>query len=102
MITFNFRVRFSEEKNKNLIKTRRVSFYDVQQEIDQGRIIGLLRHPNNIKYPNQWLLIVRIEGYIHIVPTVIDKSKNEAFLKTIYKSRKLHKEYEKKSKMGSI
>lgn len=96
MIKFEFEVKFDKDKNEKLVLTRNISFYDVQEEIEQGRIIALLRHPNKVKYSNQWLLIIRIKGYVHIVPYVIDKEKNEAFLKTIYKSRKLQKEYEKK------
>ncbi len=89
-------IKFDHDKNEILRAKRDVSFEDVELEIESGRVIGEIEHPNKQKYPSQRILIVRLKEYIHKVPFVFDKVKNEMFLKTIYPSSKENKKYEKK------
>ena len=49
-------------------------------------------HPNKLKYPNQKIYIVNLNGYVYLVPFV-RKNTQTIFLKTIFPSRKLTKKY---------
>ena len=89
-------IKWDEEKNKLLKKTRGVSFDDVILALQDDRFIAIEEHPNKNRYPHQKILILNLNNYIHIVPFV--ESENEIFLKTIYPDRKYHKKYHKESK----
>ena len=82
---------WNEEKNKELIKTRNISFEDAMFYIQRGEILDILEHINQTKYPNQQYFVLNINEYIYYVPFVEDKEK--VFLKTIIPSRKLTKKY---------
>jgi len=82
---------WNEEKNQQLIKERGVSFEMVVTEIAKGRIIDRYQHPNREKYPNQFIFIVELKGYLYCVPFI--KHDNAIFLKTIFPSRKATKIY---------
>ena len=84
-------INYSAEKNLQLIIERGVSFEDVILEIEGGRIIDVLEHPNKLKYPNQYMLVIRLNNYIYLVPFI--ETKQEMFLKTIYPSRKANTIY---------
>lgn len=92
MKTNEWRYDFSSEKNQQLIETRNISFEEVIVAIEQNAIIDILPHPNPRKYPNQKLLILEIDHYIYVVPYV-EQNENSIFLKTIFKHRKLTKQY---------
>ena len=59
----------------------------------QGDIWNTADHPDQKRYPGQKVYFVIIEGYIYIVPYVIEKE--YIFLKTIIPSRKATKIYQK-------
>jgi hypothetical protein len=80
---------FDPAKNAWLIRERNISFEQIISLIEGGKLIQILAHPNEAKYPNQLLYEVDVDGYIFIVP-VVRKGKN-LFLKTIYPSRKATK-----------
>lgn len=82
---------WNEEKNKHLIKERSVSFEMVVICIKSGSVLDKIKHPNNKKYPNQYLYIIEMDKYVYAVPFVEDNIK--IFLKTIIPSRKLTKQY---------
>lgn len=82
---------WNKEKNKKLAKVRGVSFEDVVEAINAGKLIDTIKHPNREKYPNQKIYIVNIKSYIYMVPFVEDKYKK--FLKTIFPNRKMRKKY---------
>ena len=42
------------------------------------------------------MFCIDIEGYVYIVPYVIDNKRKKVFLKTLYPSKKLTKKYLKK------
>ena len=93
-----YKFDYSEEKNQILKQTRGIGFDDIIQAIESGKLIDDRKNPNQKKYPGQRLFIVKIDTYVYIVPYIIDKERLLFFLKTLYPSRKLNKEYAKKQK----
>lgn len=84
-------ITWSIEKNRILRATRGVGFEDVEAAIEQRNVLDDLPHHLEHKYPNQRLLIVRIEDYVFNVPYVM--TENGVFLKTMFASRKSKKLY---------
>ena len=82
---------WNKEKNEILKEERDVSFEDIVDAINEGQILDKFEHPNQKKYPNQWVYVVRIGDYAYFVPYVEDGEKE--FLKTIYPSREATKKY---------
>ncbi len=83
------RVDWSEEKNAILKQTRNICFEAVENAILEDRVLNIVPHHNQEKYPYQKILIVEINGYIHYVPFV--ETDDSYFLKSIIPSRKHHK-----------
>jgi len=54
--------------------------------LESGKILDILEHPNQIKYPQQSMYVVELTDYVYLVPFIKDKDK--IFLKTIIPSRK--------------
>ena len=77
---------WDSEKEKFLNETRGLSFQHVLYHIDHDDLLDIREHPNKDKYPNQKLLILKMNDYFYIVPFVQDKE--IMFLKTIIPSRK--------------
>ena len=84
-------IRWSPEKNIELMLQRGVSFEEILSSIEQGGLLTVLVHPNQQKYPNQKIWVVKLRDYAHLVPLV--DSEDEIFLKTIMPSRKATKLY---------
>jgi len=82
---------WNDSKNMLLGKERGISFEQVELAIASGDLLDRIRHPNPDKYPNQKVLLVRIEGYVYSVPYVEDSEK--LFLKTIIPNSKATKKY---------
>jgi hypothetical protein len=82
-------VNWNFEKNELLKKDRDISFSDILQSIEEWNFWKINRHPNKEKYPNQKILQIEINDYIHIIPFV--ENDEEIFLKTIFKDRKVNK-----------
>jgi uncharacterized DUF497 family protein len=82
---------WDEKKNKLLKKKRGISFEEVVLSIADGRLLDILEHHDQTKYPNQKLFIVEVRQYAYIVPFV--ERDESYFLKTIYPSRKATKTY---------
>ncbi len=59
--------------------------------IESGGLLDILRHPNPAKYPRQRILVVELDGYVHLVPFV--EERDHFFLKTIIPSRKATRDY---------
>lgn len=85
-------INFSEEKNQLLKATRGVSFEDVVTAIKEKQILDNIGNPS-FKRSHQKIFIVKINHYVYAVPYVINEQKMEIYLKTIYPSRKLTKQY---------
>jgi uncharacterized DUF497 family protein len=84
-------INWSAEKNQQLMSERGVSFEDVLFALQSGALLDDGAHPNRNKYPNQRLLVVRIDDYAWLVPYV--ESDDDIFLKTIIPSRKATKRF---------
>ncbi len=86
------RYEFSADKNQLLIKERHISFEEVISAIGSGRLLDIIQHPNAKGYPGQKIYIVNINGYVYAAPFVM-KDQRTVFLKTIFPSRKLTRQY---------
>lgn len=75
---------------------RGLGFEEVIEASSKNKILDDIEHKNPRKYPNQRLLILKINNYIYAVPYVIDEKKGVKFLKTIYPSRVFTKKYLKR------
>jgi uncharacterized DUF497 family protein len=82
---------WNDEKNELLKKLRGVSFEQVVLAIVSGDLVDRVKHPNPEKYPDQKVLLVKIEDYIYSIPYVEDDEK--IFLKTIIPNSKATKKY---------
>ena len=82
---------WNSDKNKELIEERQISFEDIVFYISKGFLLDTIKNPNQIKYKDQKIFIVNVEGYAYLVPFV--ESEDELFLKTIIPSRKATKFY---------
>jgi len=82
---------FCSEKNHLILETRGICFEHIITLINEGCILDVVAHPNQIKYPKQSMYIVDVDGYCYLVPYV--KNDKEIFLKTIIPSRKATKQY---------
>jgi uncharacterized DUF497 family protein len=84
-------INWNSEKNIRLKSERGVSFEEVLAAISHGALIDVVEHPNKVQYPNQRMFIVRIRGYVYLVPFV--ETVAEVFLKTIIPSRNATRRY---------
>lgn len=84
-------IAWDYEKNEKLKQERGVSFEEVVDAIFEGRILGIIDHPNQKKYPGQKMYLLQIEDYAYIVPYVEDDEK--LFFKTVFASRKYTRDF---------
>ena len=87
---------WDEEKNKQLKSERNISFERIIVAIEEDNILDILEHTDKEKYKNQYLIIVEIDSYAYVVPSVV--TDEYWFLKTIFPSRKYTKKYLKDNK----
>ncbi len=80
---------WDDEKNNLLEKERNISFSQISEIILRKKYLDILDIPAR---PNQQVFVVKLNGYIHAVPFIIDNQSN-IILKTAYPSRKLNKIY---------
>ena len=85
------RYNYSEDKNRLLKKKRNITFNQIITDIENGKLLDVIEHPNQHQHPGQSVLIVNHDNYIYVVPYI--ENENEYFLKTIFSSRKLQKKY---------
>ena len=93
MYTNHMRYEWNPEKNEALKQERNVSFEEIVFHLSQGDVWKTADHPNQEQYPAQRLYFVNVEGYIYIVPHVVDD--DYVFLKTIIPSRKATRGFQK-------
>jgi hypothetical protein len=82
---------WNNDKNSILKKERGVSFEDILYYIKTGKLLAIIKHPDQNKYPGQQMYIVEINHYAYLVPFI--ETDTEIFLKTIIPSRKATKLY---------
>ncbi|MCD4779642.1 MAG: toxin [Candidatus Omnitrophica bacterium] len=85
---------WNPEKNEWLKKERNIAFEQIIFHLSQGDVWKITDHPDQTNYPGQKLYFVVIDGYIYIVPHIIEKK--YTFLKTIIPSRKATKLFKDK------
>ena len=83
---------WDEEKSAKLKAERGISFDEIAVLILQKKYVDVVKHP---KRTGQWMFIMQINEYIHIVAFVLD-SEGNVVLKTAFPSRKFHKRFEGK------
>lgn len=93
----DFSIKFNDEKNQLLKFTRGIGFDEVLISIQSGNILDDLKHPA-LDRSNQRIYLIKVENHVYVVPYVINKSKHEIFLKTIYPTRKYTNYYLKGEK----
>ena len=89
---------WSPEKNAHLIAERELCFEAVVVAFEAGELLDVLEHPSQARYPGQRILVVRINGYVHLVSYV--DADDHLFLKTIIPSRKAQRNYNNDSSPG--
>ncbi len=75
-------------------RERGISFERVVFHIEQGDLLDILEPINPQRYSGQRILVVRVEGYVYLVPCL--EMEGGVVLKTIFPSRKLTKQYLRK------
>ncbi|MBW2030335.1 MAG: toxin [Deltaproteobacteria bacterium] len=83
--------KWDHHKNELLKAERGISFEEIILHIERGDVLDILIHPNQFRYPNQQMLVVKVKDYAYLIPFVEDE--NGVFLKTIIPSRKATREY---------
>jgi hypothetical protein len=83
--------RWNLEKNELLKNERDISFESIVVAIDEGGLLGIVVHPNQVKYPGQRILVVACGDYVYLAPFV--EEEECFFLKTIIPSRKATRDY---------
>lgn len=88
--------RWNDDKNDALKAERGVSFENVVVAIESGGLLDIVSHPNQSRYPNQRILVLAWDGYVHLVPFVEEEA--HFFLKTVIPSRKATRDHSKRGK----
>lgn len=83
--------RWNHAKNEALKIGRSISFEEIVLAIEADGLLDELRHPNTEKYPNQFVLVVTLDGYVYLVPYV--EEPDYYFLKTVIPGRKATRDY---------
>ena len=83
-------IRWNEEKNNTLKRDRHMSFERIAEVITEGRHLDVVKHPTR---DNQSMFIVRLDGYVWVVPFVLEADGETVFLKTAFRSRKFNRKY---------
>ena len=78
---------WDEEKSARLKKERGISLDEVAALILQKKYVDIVKHPKRV---GQRMFLIPINGYIHVVPFVVDHESN-VVLKALFPSRKFHK-----------
>lgn len=86
--------KWNPEKNEKLKRERDITFEEIIYYLQSDALVDDIEHPDQVKYKNQRVLVLKIKDYIHTVPYIEDTEHNVIFLKTIFKNRKLNKIYE--------
>lgn len=64
--------RYNPDKDLILMEIRQICFQDVIDVITDGKALGIKKHPNIDKYPNQYLIYIPLNDDVYVVPCVIE------------------------------
>ena len=92
MYNREMKFEWDPKKNERLKRERNISFEKIIFHLSQGDVWKIADHPDQENYPGQKIYFVIVEGYIYLVPHVVEK--DYIFLKTIIPSRKATKMYQ--------
>ena len=90
------RYEWDPAKNEWLKTERGISFEVIVFHLSQGDVWKVADHPDQVTYPGQRIYFVIVNGYIYLVPHVVES--DYAFLKTIIPSRKATRDYKREHK----
>ncbi len=79
-------LEWDKTKSLLLMKVRGISFEVIAEIIRSGKVVELRKHPNPARYPNQWLIILDVDGYPWAVPC--EMRGNKLRLVTAFPARK--------------
>lgn len=82
---------WNSDKNRLLKATSGIDFNLVALAINQGKILDIIDHPNQYKYPSQQIFVIAINQYVYLIPFI--ETEQAIFLKMIIPSRKMKKKY---------
>lgn len=85
------RFAWDEAKDRVLKNDRGIGFEEIVFHIANGDLLDILEHPNQERYRNQRIFVVKRDEYVFLVPFVEDEA--IVFLKTIIPSRKATRDY---------
>jgi hypothetical protein len=87
---FNWNV----EKNERPKESRNISFEEIILQIEEGNLLDILVHPNQLRYQGQKIFVIECGEYVYLVPFI--ENDEFIFLKTIIPGRKMTKKYLKR------
>jgi uncharacterized DUF497 family protein len=90
--------RYNHEKNAELLKLRGIGFEEIIQSIADGNLLEIRKHHNQVKYPNQEIMYLRVlkevicsslyqrKGRLNLFKNFVSESqsKKRTFRKIIY------------------
>ncbi|MCE3239064.1 MAG: hypothetical protein K0R24_2045 [Gammaproteobacteria bacterium] len=88
------RIEWDEEKNKQLQIERSISFEAITIAIEYGKLVDIIPNPSS-RHARQNVMVVEIDNYLVLVPFVEEEEK--IFLKTAFRSRKITRNYQRKT-----
>jgi len=91
MYNKNMKYDWNPDKNEWLKRERQISFEQIVFHIMQGDVWKETDHPNQEQYLGQRVFFIIVDGYIYLVPHVIEEE--YIFLKTIIPNRKATKAF---------
>lgn len=82
---------FKYTEDKSLLVEKRCGFdFDKAVElIKEGNLLDEIEHPIR---RNQRIFVLKVDNYVYAIPFIVEKD-GTVFLKTMYPSRKLTKDY---------
>lgn len=80
---------WDDEKNRQLIQSRGISFEDFVEIIINKEYLDIVE---NQARPDQMIFVCEYNAYTYCIPFLISED-DEIILKTIYPSRKFHSRY---------
>ena len=83
--------RWNPDKDELLRRNRGLSFHDVVYHLQHGGLLADIEHPNQQRYPHQRMYIVRIRGYVHVVPFY--RRESDEFLITAFPHSRSNRRY---------
>ncbi|RUM41618.1 MAG: BrnT family toxin [Desulfurobacterium sp.] len=90
-------IEWDESKSRKIKSERGYSFEELARFIKNGNVIDFIEHHNKREYPNQWFIVVNVNGYPWAVAS--EFRKNKLRLITAFPARK-HKKYFREEKDG--